>query len=195
MKRYIKLISCLIVIVSLFTFVGIIANSNNNSKTIETTQKTTPIAATPVSVNIQKTDIPEKTTPPINAKPAVAKLLSDNEIHLISLCVMGEAEGESDLGKRLVVDTILNRVDCDGFPDNIADVIYQPNAFECMWNGRVERCVNSDNYIEMMNHIPKLVTEELTNRHNSDVVFFCAGGYSDYGTPLFRIGNHYFSSN
>ena len=37
--------------------------------------------------------------------------LSDEEIRLIALVTMAEAEGEPELGKRLVIDTILNRVD------------------------------------------------------------------------------------
>lgn len=189
MKRYIKLIGCLMAIVSLFTLVVVITNSNDNSITVKEPINETPITTSPVSVEI------EKSTTPVHAKPAVAKLLSDEEIHIIALCVMGEAEGESDLGKRLVIDTILNRADCEGFPDNVVDVIYQPNAFECMWNGRIDRCVESANYTEMMNHISRLVNEELMSRKNTDVTYFCAGGFSDYGAPLFQVGNHYFSSN
>ena len=40
----------------------------------------------------------------------------------------------------------------------------------------------------------KLVEEELENRTDYDVVFFNAGHYSDYGVPMFQVGNHYFSS-
>ena len=40
----------------------------------------------------------------------------------------------------------------------------------------------------------KIVEEELENRTDYDVVFFNAGHYSDYGVPMFQVGNHYFSS-
>lgn len=194
MKKNIKLIGCLMAVISLFTLVGIITNSND-SMAVEESTNLTSITTDPVSVKVQNTGMIEKTTTPIQAKPAVAKSLSDDEINLIALCTMGEAEGESDLGKRLVIDTILNRVESEGFPDNIVDVIYQPNAFECMWNGRIDRCVNSANYIEMITHIYQLVKEEALARTNIEVTYFCAGGFSDYGTPLFQEGNHYFSSN
>lgn len=118
--------------------------------------------------------------------------LTDEEIDLIALVTMAEAEGESELGKRLVIDTILNRVDSEikYFPDNVTDVIYQKNAFTSMWNGRVDRCY-------VMDDIRQLVIEELKSRTNSEVMYFCAGGYSKYGTPMFDgpVGNHYFSSN
>lgn len=100
---------------------------------------------------------------------------------------MAEAEGESEEGKRLVIDTILNRVDSEYFPDTISEVIYQPNQFTSIYNGRVDRChIDED--------ICKLVEEEIENRKNNDVMFFTAGKYGKYGTPMFQVGNHYFSS-
>ena len=104
------------------------------------------------------------------------QLYSDEEIELIALVTMAEAEGESEEGQRLVIDTILNRVDHERFPDTINEVIYQPNQFTSMWNGRVDRC-----YV-------------IENRTNHEVMFFTAGRYGKYGTPMFQVGNHYFSS-
>lgn len=66
--------------------------------------------------------------------------ISQEEIELIALVTMAEAEGETELGQRLVIDTILNRVDDSHFPDNVTDVIFHPNQFTSMWNGRVDRC-------------------------------------------------------
>lgn len=113
------------------------------------------------------------------------ELLTQEEIELIALVTMAEAEGEPEEGKRLVIDTILNRVDSDGFPDTVTEVIYQPNQFEAMWNGRVDRCY-------VMDEICQLVEEELQNRTNHEVVFFTAGNYGRYGTPMFSVQNHYF---
>ena len=113
--------------------------------------------------------------------------ISNEEIELIALVTMAEAEGECEEGKRLVIDTILNRVDSEHFPNTISEVIYQPHQFSSMWNGRIDRCyVNED--------ICQLVKEELQSRYNSEVVFFCAYGYSAYGVPMFQVENHYFSS-
>ncbi len=113
--------------------------------------------------------------------------VSDKDIELIALVTMAEAEGECEEGKRLVIDTILNRVDSEYFPDNVFDVVYQPHQFSSMWNGRVDRC-------EVREDICRLVREELECRMNNDAVFFTAGRYSNYGVPMFQIGNHYFSS-
>ena len=115
--------------------------------------------------------------------------LSEDEINLIALVTMAEAEGEPEEGKRLVIDTILNRVDSDYsyWPDTVTDVIYQPSQFSAMWNGRVDRCYVDDYYVQ-------LVKEELLSRTNSDVVYFRMYHYSPYGTPMFQVGNHYFSS-
>lgn len=113
--------------------------------------------------------------------------VSDEEIYLLALVTMAEAEGECEEGKRLVIDTILNRVDSEHFPDTITDVIYQPNQFTSMWNGRSDRC-------EVTDEICELVREELAERTNSEVIFFRTGRYSDYGEPMFVVENHYFSS-
>ena len=112
--------------------------------------------------------------------------LTDEEIDLLALVTMAEAEGESEEGKRLVIDTILNRVDSDRFPDTVYDVIYQPNAFTSMWTSRVTRCHVRDD-------IRQLVLEELQSRTNYDVIFFRTDYYHSYGTPLFQEGRHYFS--
>ena len=112
--------------------------------------------------------------------------MSREDIELIALLTMAEAEGECEEGKRLVIDTVLNRVDSDEFPNTVKDVIYQKNQFTSMWNGRVDRCY-------VMEEICQLVEEELESRTNSDVLFFHAGKYGKYGTPLFSVENHYFS--
>ena len=112
--------------------------------------------------------------------------MSIEDIELIALLTMAEAEGECEEGKRLVIDTVLNRVDSDEFPNTVKDVIYQKNQFTSMWNGRVDRCY-------VMEEICQLVEEELESRTNSEVVFFHAGKYGKYGTPLFSVENHYFS--
>lgn len=113
--------------------------------------------------------------------------MSDEDIDLIALVTMAEAEGETERGKRLVISTILNRMDSEHFPDTAEEVIYQTNAFTSMWNGRVDRCYTTDENRQ-------LVVEEIQNRTCYDVMYFCAGQYSDYGNPMFVEGDHYFSS-
>lgn len=115
------------------------------------------------------------------------EILSDEDIELIALVTMAEAEGECEEGKRLVIDTILNRVNSEYFPDTVYDVIYQKSQFSSMWNGRVDKCYVWDDICE-------LVRDELKQQSNYEVMFFTAGNYGRYGTPMFQVGNHYFSS-
>lgn len=112
---------------------------------------------------------------------------TESEIDLVAIVTMAEAEAESELGQRLVIDTILNRIDSEHFPDTIYDVIYQENQFTSMWNGRADRCY-------VMDSIRQLVIEEMGTRSNNEVIFFGADDYSQYGSPMFQEGGHYFSS-
>lgn len=109
-----------------------------------------------------------------------------DERYLIAKVCMAEAEGESEYGKRLVISTILNRIDSGYYSNNVYDVVYQPYQFEVMMNGRIDR-------VEVDDYVLALVDEEIINRTNYDVIYFRTDYYSEYGTPLFQEGNHYFS--
>lgn len=124
----------------------------------------------------------------IEIKTLEKEKYSKEDIELIALVTMAEAEGESEQGKRLVIDTILNRVDSEDsyMPDTVYDVVYQKGAFSSMWNGRVDR-------VEVTDEVIQLVREEMESRTNYDVLYFHANKYGKYGTPLFAEGNHYFS--
>jgi len=58
---------------------------------------------------------------------------------LLSRVVNGEAAAEPYLGKVAVASVILNRTKSDKFPNTLAGVIYQPNAFESITNGVANR--------------------------------------------------------
>lgn len=123
---------------------------------------------------------------PIENNEKAAFDISDEDIELIALVTMAEAGGEGEEGQRLVIDTILNRVDSEHFPNTIQGVIYQKNAFTPVENGKIEKYWVSDEIVE-------LIKEELISRTNYECVFFRAGKYSKYGVPLFNVNNQYFS--
>ena len=129
----------------------------------------------------------ESTAEVASTHTADVRIISDEELELLALVTMAEAEDESELGKRLVIDTVLNRVDSSHFPNTITDVIYQKHQFTSMWNGRYKKTYVDD-------YVRNLVLEELKDRTNSDVIFFRMDRYSDYGTPLFKEDGHYFSA-
>ena len=111
-----------------------------------------------------------------------------DDMELLALVCVAEAEGESELGKRLVIDSVLNRVDSPNFPNTILDVVYQANPpqYSCVWDGRLE-------IVEYNEYIASLVMDEFNNRTNSDVIYFKTEGYFNYGTPIIHEGHHYFS--
>ncbi len=54
---------------------------------------------------------------------------------LLARLIQGEAGSEPYLGKVAVGAVIMNRVASDKFPNTLAGVVYQPNAFESITNG------------------------------------------------------------
>lgn len=91
-----------------------------------------------------------------------------------------EAPYESELGKRLVVDTILNRVESDEFPNTVSEVLSQPGQY-----------CNPSKYPP--DEIYQLVAEEIYTRTNDRVLWFRTKRYHSFGTPVIKEGSHYFS--
>lgn len=112
--------------------------------------------------------------------------MPSDEVYLIAMVTAAEAGIEPELGQRLVIDVVLNRVDSPQFPNDIYSVIYQPGQFACVSDGRIYECPVTD---ELLN----LVYEEMQWRTNWDVHFFRTRQYSIYGEPLFQVEHHYFS--
>lgn len=168
------------------------ANANTNEEHIipdAEVQYVTYVADAPVHMVKKKEPVVKKSNKPKKKDIFLSRQktqVSEEDIRLLALVTMAEAEGESEKGKRLVIDTILNRVDSKQFPNSIRGVIYQKNQFTSTWNGRMARC-----YVKQ--DIKRLVKEELAHRTNSQVLYFTAGRYGKYGRPMFRVGNHYFS--
>jgi len=115
------------------------------------------------------------------------------EVELLALLMLCEAEGESEYGRRLVIDTVLNRVDSDKFPNTITEVIYQKSGrcvqYEPMHSNRRYQVTVKDSDIE-------LVKSELLKRTNYYVAYFRTGRYTGgpYTYGLFKEGHHYFSA-
>lgn len=115
--------------------------------------------------------------------------ISDEELDLLARCVMAEAGNQEELGKRLVIDVILNRVDCELFVDQntISDVIFARGQFQVVSNGTIYKYTPTDDIYD-------LIREELMDRTNQDVVYFRTGKYHSVGKPYDKVGDHYFST-
>lgn len=105
--------------------------------------------------------------------------------------VQAEAGNQDEYGKRLVVDTVLNRVHDSQFPDTIVDVIYQPYQFSVVGNGQLQKYI--DGRLEIPEENYRIIAEELIDQADYDVIFFQSSGWSPYGQPAYKYGDHYFS--
>ena len=112
----------------------------------------------------------------------VEKLMDDME--LLARLVEAESGNQSLLGRRMVVDVVLNRLDHDDFPDNLHDVIFQKNQFATA--DKLETVKASELSWEA-------VLMEQNERIDYDVIYFKTKGYPQYGEPVTQIEDHYFS--
>lgn len=77
-------------------------------------------------------------SPPAAIDPAV--------LDQLARVINGEARGESFAGKVAVGAVVLNRVEADGFPDSISEVIFQPGQFTCIRDGQYNLPPDSSAY-------------------------------------------------
>ena len=113
-------------------------------------------------------------------EPVNAYEYTPEEVVLIGKLVQHEAAHESELGKRYVIDTVLNRVESSDFPNSVKDVLSQPGQY-C----NPKKYPPTDVY--------RLVAEEMFNRTNNQVLWYRTKKYHSYGVPIVQEGNHYFS--
>jgi len=107
-----------------------------------------------------------------------------NSIDMLARCVQAEAGNQGLMGKQLVVDVILNRVDSPRFPNDIASVISQPGQFAVYPYGMNRAVVDAETLQAILN--------ELQSRTDSQILFFTAGRYNRYCIPAYQYGAHYF---
>lgn len=71
----------------------------------------------------------------------------NSDVQLLARCVNGEARGEPYEGQVAVAAVILNRVKHPSFPDTIAGVIYQPQAFTATIDGQINVPISADSTV------------------------------------------------
>lgn len=112
-------------------------------------------------------------------------IYNHDALDLLAMVVQAEAGNQDLLGKRLVVDVILNRVDSEKFPNDLESVLRQSGQFSVVASGAIYRNTPSDETIEA-------IQMELENRTDTEIMFFCAGGYNSCCEPAYQYGDHYF---
>lgn len=136
---------------------------------------------------VVRTNEPETTTRTEVKDISSVDYITMDDAVLIAKLVLAEAEGEPEMGKRLVIDTVLNRLESEDFPNTVYDVIYQPYHYSPAWDGRIDQFSDLDDAF-------KLVVDEIQHRTNYDVLYFRTEMYHEFGTPMAPVGNHYFST-
>ena len=136
---------------------------------------------------VVRTNEPETTTRTEVKDISSVDYITMDDAVLIAKLVLAEAEGEPEMGKRLVIDTVLNRLESEGFPNTVYDVVYQPYHYDPVWDGRIDLFSELDDAF-------KLVVDEIHNRTNSEVLYFRTDKFHEFGTPMEQVGNHYFST-
>lgn len=105
--------------------------------------------------------------------------LTEDEKKEIAGTVYAEANNEDMIGKRLIVDVILNRVGKKGFAQDVHGVVNQDNQF-CKSKYYTEDCM-------------KAVEYEMYERLDYEIAWFRTGTYHTYGEHAYQHGRHYFS--
>ena len=114
------------------------------------------------------------------------------DMELLAQLIHAEAGNQELTGKRLVADVVLNRTET-GFNgcDNIEQTIFYINAFSSLYDGNFDKAawnMTEEDYLAA--EMEMLASERI----DSEIVYFSAEGYSKYGTPAYKYGDHYFST-
>lgn len=114
----------------------------------------------------------------VDPEPVIA--LTFEEKQLIARVVQAEAGAEDMVGKRLVADTVINRVRDPHFPGTVQAVVYQPCQY-CVAGWYSDECMEA-------------VELECQNGQIDEwIVWFAAGYYQPYGVQAYQHGGHCFS--
>ena len=189
-ERIVGGIIILFTIVSLFLFgilsVREIILSSEETKTPQVIQST-PIKVVPVIIKetvTTPTVVTETKEVVVYAETPNETDLTDAEIELLACLVQAEAGNQDQVGKRLVVDVVLNRVYSEDFPNTIDEVIYEKGQFATA--KMLDTQIPTDDTFEA-------VYAELKERLDTNILFFQLYNYPTHGKNAYIHGDHYFS--
>jgi len=152
-----------------------------------------PVTTSPSSANVGEEYVevvrPDEPTRPLTpAKPRP----NMEDVKLLALLMLCEAQGESEYGKRLVIDTVLNRTESGLFPETIYEVVYQRDSNGPQYTPMYS---NRKNQVVVTEEDCNLVIYEMENRTNSEVLYFRTRHFHNFGRALFQEGAHFFSTH
>ena len=112
------------------------------------------------------------------------------DINLLCAIVDAEAGNQSEYGRRLVADTVINRIWSDNWRDDmtIREVITHPGQYDTYSNGAYNR-------VSISEDTRRIVEEEIIHQTNEEVIYFKTNGYFAGVPSLLQEGDHYFSGD
>jgi spore germination cell wall hydrolase CwlJ-like protein len=129
MKEIIEKVICYLIVISaiLLIFSCFVRGGYKYTPTQEETQNepnTERIEVSQPETSIEENEIDTSYTPETLA-------LEDyyDQLELLALCVEAEAGNQDQMGKRLVVDVILNRVDSPNYPNDTAETTHSESPY------------------------------------------------------------------
>ena len=153
------------------------------------------IAELIISALILTTNIQKEIKPMVNNPTSITTIdgrnieLTADDISLIQRVTSAEGKGESIECQTAIATVVLNRLASPDYPDTVAGVVYQQNQF----------------VIDPADKVPtntKMAVLCAITLYNSDkqilphcAYYFRAGKYHNFGIPLTKINNTYFSTS
>jgi hypothetical protein len=114
--------------------------------------------------------------------------LTNEERELLAKLLYHEARGESIECQKAVVSVVLNRVDSGIWGNTLSEVIYAKNQFEPVGKGLLPNTKPLQNQYEAIDYVI-----ENGATIPSNVLYFRADHYFEWGTDYMNIDNTYFS--
>lgn len=114
------------------------------------------------------------------------KTYPQEELDLLARLVEAEAGDQDLMGRRLVVDVVLNRVDSPKYPNSISGVIFQKGQFAVVKRGQVRLRGGVS-----QTSIDAVAIETSGERVDSGILYFAT--WRANGKGFWKHGDHWFS--
>lgn len=119
-------------------------------------------------------------------------VITENDIYIMAQVVYAESRGETFDGKVAVASVILNRLVSPKFPDTISGVIYQPNAFSCVKDKKINIKPDKDSFEAVYKAISGTDPTSQSTFFYNPVISTSAWVNRANKKDVLRIGNHIF---
>lgn len=129
----------------------------------------------------------------VDESDKMSEYFETHEGNMYLECVYAEAGNQGYKGMRKVAAVIKNRQEGDDFPNTIEKVITQ-KLKTYMFSSYPDGMKKWANDAHKSDVCKQAIWDEINERSDTEIVYFRTGRYSDYGTPAYIVGDHFFST-